>query len=124
VGAWPSSSGGIALVEMLGILEGTGYERGGAGSAAVIHCLGESMRRAYADRNEYVGDPDFVKVPIGGLLDAAYLARLRASIDPERATPSDRVRPGKPAGTEQMETTHYSVVDAEGNAVAVTFTLN
>src|SRR5207247_7267704 len=68
--------------------------------------------------------PDFVKVPIGGLLDPAYLARLRASIDPERATPSERVRPGKPAGTEQMETTHYSVVDADGNAVAVTYTLN
>src|SRR5262249_46225846 len=125
VGAWPSSSGGIALVEMLGILEGTGYERGGAGSAAVIHYLAESMRRAYADRNQYVGDPDFVKVPIAGLLDAAYLSRLRASIDPERATPSDQVRPGKPAGTaEHDETTHFSVVDAEGNAVAVTYTLN
>jgi gamma-glutamyltranspeptidase/glutathione hydrolase len=82
------------------------------------------MRRAYADRNEYVGDPDFVKVPISGLLDPAYLGRLRATIDPERATPSDRVRPGKPAGTEHAETTHYSVVDAEGNAVAVTYTLN
>ena len=82
------------------------------------------MRRAYADRNEYIGDPDFVKVPIAGLLDTAYLARLRATIDPERATPSDQVRPGKPTGTEQMETTHYSVVDAEGNAVAVTYTLN
>jgi gamma-glutamyltranspeptidase / glutathione hydrolase len=120
----PSSSGGIALLEMLGILDGTGYEKGGAGSASAIHYLAEAMRRAYADRNEYVGDPDFVKVPIAGLLDPAYLARLRASIDPERATPSDMVRPGKPSGTEQMETTHYSVVDAEGNAVAVTYTLN
>jgi len=82
------------------------------------------MRRAYADRNEYVGDPDFVKVPIAGLLDRAYLAKLRASIDPARATPSDAVRPGRPAGTEQPETTHYSVVDADGNAVAVTYTLN
>ena len=120
----PSSSGGIALLEMLGILDGTGYEKGGAGSASSIHYLAESMRRAYADRNEYVGDPDFVKVPIAGLLDPAYLAKLRSSIDPERATPSDQVRPGKPTGTEQMETTHYSVVDAEGNAVAVTYTLN
>jgi gamma-glutamyltranspeptidase / glutathione hydrolase len=124
VTAPPSSSGGIALLEMLGILEGTGYEKGGHGSASAIHYLAESMRRAYADRNEYVGDPDFVKVPIAGLLDPAYLTRLRSSIDPERATPSDAVRPGKPAGTEQMETTHYSVVDADGNAVAVTFTLN
>jgi gamma-glutamyltranspeptidase/glutathione hydrolase len=120
----PSSSGGIALLEMLGILDGTGYEKRGAGSASTIHYLAEAMRRAYADRNEYVGDPAFVKVPIAGLLDANYLAKLRASIDPERATPSDQVRPGKPSGTEQMQTTHYSVVDAEGNAVAVTYTLN
>ena len=120
----PSSSGGIALLEMLGILEGTGYEKAGAGSASAIHYAAEAMRRAYADRNEYVGDPDFVKVPIAGLLDPAYLARLRASIDPERATPSDTVRPGKPIGSERMETTHYSVVDSEGNAVAVTYTLN
>jgi gamma-glutamyltranspeptidase/glutathione hydrolase len=124
VTAPPSSSGGIALLEMLGILEGTGYEKGGAGSAASIHYLAEAMRRAYADRNEYVGDPDFVKVPIAGLLDPAYLAKLRGSIDPERATPSDKVRPGKPSGTEHDETTHYSVVDSDGNAVAVTYTLN
>src|SRR5678815_1587869 len=71
-----------------------------------------------------IRDRDFVKVPIAGLLDPAYLAKLRSSIEPERATPSDQVRPGKPTGTEQMETTHYSVVDAEGNAVAVTYTLN
>jgi gamma-glutamyltranspeptidase / glutathione hydrolase len=120
----PSSSGGIALLEMLGILDGTGYEKGGSGSASAIHWEAEAMRRAYADRNEYVGDPDFVKVPIAGLLDPAYLAKLRASIDPERATPSDAVRPGRPAGTERMETTHYTVIDAEGNAVAVTYTLN
>jgi gamma-glutamyltranspeptidase/glutathione hydrolase len=120
----PSSSGGIALLEMLGILEGTGYDKAGAGSAAAIHYEAEAMRLAYADRNEYVGDPAFVKVPIAGLLDPAYLAKLRASIDPERATPSDRVKPGKPVGSESMETTHYSVVDSEGNAVAVTYTLN
>jgi gamma-glutamyltranspeptidase/glutathione hydrolase len=120
----PSSSGGIALLEMLGILEGTGYEKGGSGSASAIHYAAEAMRRSYADRNEYVGDPDFVKVPIAGLLDHAYLAKLRATIDPEKATPSESVRPGRPAGTEHMETTHYSVVDKDGNAVAVTYTLN
>ena len=120
----PSSSGGIAVLEMMGILEGTGYEKGGAGSASAIHWGAEAMRRAYADRNTYLGDPAFVKVPISGLLDPAYHARLRASIDPERATPSDQVRPGRPVGSEQMETTHYSVVDTEGNAVAVTYTLN
>jgi gamma-glutamyltranspeptidase / glutathione hydrolase len=120
----PSSSGGIALLEMLGILDGTGYEKGGSGSASAIHYVAEAMRRAYADRNEYVGDPDFVKVPIAGLLDPAYLAKLRASIDPVKATPSESVRPGRPAGTEHAETTHYSVVDKDGNAVAVTYTLN
>jgi gamma-glutamyltranspeptidase/glutathione hydrolase len=124
VTAPPSSSGGIALLEMLGIIEGSGYEKAGLGSASAIHYVAEAMRRAYADRNEYVGDPDFVKVPIAGLLDPAYLAKLRASIDPEHATPSDLVRPGRPVGSEQMETTHYSVVDAAGNAVAVTYTLN
>jgi gamma-glutamyltranspeptidase/glutathione hydrolase len=120
----PSSSGGVALLEMLGIIDGTGYEKGGSGSASAIHWVAESMRRAYADRNEYVGDPDFVKVPIAGLLDPAYLARLRATIDPEKATPSSMVRPGQPSGTGHAETTHYSVVDKEGNAVSVTYTLN
>ena len=120
----PSSSGGIALLEMLGILEGTGYEKGGPGSASSIHYIAESMRRAYADRNEYIGDPDFVKVPIDGLLDKAYLAKLRGTIDPVKATPSAQVKPGQPAGVEKMETTHYSVVDSQGNAVAVTYTLN
>ncbi len=120
----PSSSGGIALLEMLGILDGTGYEKGGPGSASAIHYITESMRRAYADRNEYIGDPDFVKVPLAGLLDTGYLAKLRATIDPVKATPSVEVKPGQPAGVEKMETTHYSVVDAAGNAVAVTYTLN
>jgi gamma-glutamyltranspeptidase/glutathione hydrolase len=124
VTAPPASSGGIALLEMLGILDGTGYAKGGFGSASSIHYLAEAMRLAYADRNEYVGDPAFVKVPIAGLLDSAYHAKLRASIDPERATPSDKVRPGRPAGTEHLETTHYTVVDSDGTAVAVTYTLN
>jgi gamma-glutamyltranspeptidase / glutathione hydrolase len=120
----PSSSGGIALLEMLGIIEGTKYEDAGSGSASAIHYVAEAMRLAYADRNEYVGDPAFVKVPIAGLLDPAYHARLRATIDPQKATPSSMVKPGKPAGSESMETTHYSVVDSVGNAVAVTYTLN
>ena len=120
----PSSSGGIALLEMMGIIEGTKYEDGGPGSASSIHYVAEAMRLAYADRNEYVGDPAFVKVPIAGLLDPAYHARLRATIDPVKATPSSQVKPGKPQGSESMETTHYSVVDSEGNAVAVTYTLN
>jgi gamma-glutamyltranspeptidase/glutathione hydrolase len=82
------------------------------------------MRRFYADRNEYLGDPDFVKNPIAGLLDPAYIQRRRASIDPNHATPSDQINPGHPKGGESTETTHFAVVDAEGNAVAVTYTLN
>jgi gamma-glutamyltranspeptidase / glutathione hydrolase len=120
----PSSSGGLTLLEMLGMLDGTGYQKGGPGSASEIHYLAEVMRRAYADRNTYLGDPDFVTVPIAGLLAPAYLARLRSSIDPERATPSDRIAPGHPAAREGRDTTHFSVVDGEGNAVAVTYTLN
>ena len=89
---------------MLGIIEGTKYEDGGSGSASAIHYLAEAMRLAYADRNEYVGDPAFVKVPIAGLLDPAYHARLRATIDPQKATPSSMVKPGKPAGSESIGT--------------------
>lgn len=120
----PSSSGGILLLQMLGMLDGSGYEKGGFGAASTIHYVTEVMRRAYADRNTYVGDPDFVKVPIAGLLDPAYLLKRRESIDPEHATPSADVLPGEPAGRESSETTHFSVVDSEGNAVAVTYTLN
>jgi gamma-glutamyltranspeptidase/glutathione hydrolase len=120
----PPSSGGIGILQMLGMLEGTGHAKAGAGSATSIHYLAEVMRRFFADRSEYMGDPDFVRVPLAGLLDPAYLARRASTIDPERATPSDVVKPGRPAGAEAFETTHYNVVDAEGNAVAVTYTLN
>jgi gamma-glutamyltranspeptidase/glutathione hydrolase len=120
----PPSSGGVGILQMLGILEGTGYEKHGAGSAAAIHWMAEAMRRFFADRSEYLGDPDFTPVPVRGLLDPRYLVQLRSSIDPERATPSERLRPGNPRRYESTETTHYSVVDAQGNAVAVTYTLN
>jgi gamma-glutamyltranspeptidase/glutathione hydrolase len=120
----PPSSGGIGILQMLGMLEGSGYEKTGAGSAASIHYVAEAMRRAYADRSRYFGDPDFYKVPVAGLLDPAYIAKRRASIDPNRATPSSQLGPGHPAGVESTETTHFNVVDAEGNAVAVTYTLN
>jgi gamma-glutamyltranspeptidase/glutathione hydrolase len=118
------SSGGIGILQMLGMLEGSGYEKSGAGSAAAIHYTAEVMRRYFADRSLYMGDSDFVKVPVKGLLDPGYLRERRATIDRDRATPSDRVNPGKPAGREGTETTHYSIVDAAGNAVAVTYTLN
>jgi gamma-glutamyltranspeptidase / glutathione hydrolase len=120
----PPSAGGVGLLQMLAMLDGSGYDKGGAGSAAEIHYVAEVMRRFYADRNRYLGDPDVVKNPVAGLLDAAYVKKRRASIDPGRATPSAQLGPGKPAGAEGSETTHFNVVDAEGNAVAVTYTLN
>jgi len=124
VTAPPPSSGGVGILEMLGILEGTGYEKGGAGSASSIHYITESMRRYFADRSEHLGDPDFVKVPITQMLDPKYLAHARAAIDPERATPSASVHAAKFTGSESYETTHYSVADADGNIAIVTYTLN
>ena len=118
------SSGGIGILQMLGMLEGSGYGKAGPGAAATIHYTAEVMRRYFADRSQYLGDSDFVKVPVKGLLDPAYIRERRASINPDQATPSDQINPGKPLGREGSETTHYSVVDAAGNAVAVTYTLN
>ena len=120
----PPSSGGVGVLQMMAMLEGSSYEKSGAGSAAQIHYVAETMRRYYADRNEYMGDPDFVKNPIAGLLDPTYIMKRRSSIEPNRATPSDQVSPGHPKGSESTETTHFDVVDADGNAVAVTYTLN
>jgi gamma-glutamyltranspeptidase / glutathione hydrolase len=120
----PPSAGGVGLLQMLGMLEGSGYEKGGAGSASSIHYMAEVMRRFYADRSEYFGDPDFFKVPISKLLDPKYIASRRNTIDPLHATPSDQLRPGKLNIREGTETTHFNVVDNEGNAVAVTYTLN
>jgi len=120
----PPSSGGVGILQMLAMLDGTGYEKSGPGSAASYHYLAEAMRRFYADRNEYLGDPDFVKNPINALLDPAYIRSRRASIDPVLATPSDQVNPGLPAGHEGSDTTHFNIVDEQGTVVAVTYTLN
>jgi gamma-glutamyltranspeptidase/glutathione hydrolase len=121
----PPSSGGIGILQMLGVLDGSGYQNSGAGSAAELHYLAETMRRYFADRAAAMGDPDFVRVPVADLLNPAYIARLRKSIDPEHATPSSQIHAGgQPAGPESSQTTHYSIVDADGNAVAVTYTLN
>lgn len=120
----PPSSGGVGLLQMLGMLEGSGYERAGHSAAATIHFVAEVMRRAYADRSEHLADPDFHRVPLERLLDRRYLDERRRSINPGRATPSDQVRPGEFADRESGETTHLSIVDAEGNAVALTYTIN
>ena len=114
----PPSSGGIGILQMLGVLEGSGYEKGGWGAASTIHYLAEVMRRYYADRSEYLGDPDFTKVPIRALLNPDYIKKLRSSIDPEHASNSDTVRPGSLKGFESSETTHFSIVDKAGNAVS------
>jgi gamma-glutamyltranspeptidase/glutathione hydrolase len=120
----PPSSGGVGLLQMLGVLEPGTWAQAGMGSAAAIHYVAETMRRYYADRSEHLADPAFHRVPVSGLLAPGYLAAIRSSIDAARATPSDQVRPGTPAAGEPAETTHVSIVDAEGNAVAFTYTIN
>lgn len=120
----PPSSGGLGILQMLGMLEGTGYEKGGAGSASVVHYMTEAMRRYFADRARFLGDTDFVKVPLVSLMDPAYIKSRRETIDPEMATPSSKVGPMVLTGPEALQTTHYTVADEEGNIAAVTYTLN
>jgi gamma-glutamyltranspeptidase/glutathione hydrolase len=120
----PPSSGGVHLVQMLNILEGYDLGALGAGSADALHLMIETMKRAYADRAVFLGDPDSVKVPVAGLTSKAYAAQLRAGIDPARARPSSDIRLGDPPPPEGANTTHFSVMDHDGNAVANTYTLN
>jgi gamma-glutamyltranspeptidase/glutathione hydrolase len=131
VTAPPPSSGGVALVEMLNVLEGFDLRALGPGSSGASHLLVETMKRAFADRNAYLGDPDFVKAPVEQLTDKAYAARLRAQIPLDSATLAENIKPGlgtsggRPAPFREGEhTTHFSVVDREGNAVATTYTIN
>ena len=120
----PPSSGGIALLEMLHILEPYDLAALQSGAVRTDHLLIETMRRAFADRAEFAGDPDFVKVPVAALTSERYAANVAATIDLEKATPSARIGHGRPARYESPETTHFSVVDAAGNAVSNTYTLN
>ena len=120
----PPSSGGAVLLEMLNTLERFDLPRMQPNSAARYHLLVETMRRAYADRAEWFGDPAYVKVPVAGLTSKRYAETLFRSIDPERATPSQEVHAGEPLRYESPQTTHYSVVDAQGSAVSTTYTLN
>jgi gamma-glutamyltranspeptidase/glutathione hydrolase len=120
----PPSSGGAVLIEMLNILEGFDLRHMGASSSERYHAETEAMRRAFADRAEYMGDADFVNVPVAGLIDKSYAERLRKSISMERASTSDEVKAGHPTGAESEETTHFTVIDAEGNCVSNTYTLN
>jgi len=120
----PPSSGGIALVEMLNMLETYDLRSMQWGSAQYLHTLAEVMRRAFADRAQFLGDTDFVKVPVSALVDPRYAATRRQSIDPNRASSSREVGAGDPAPYESPETTHFTIVDAEGNVVSNTYTLN
>lgn len=139
ISAPPPSSGGIALIETLNILEGFDVAKAGFGSAEAIHLVTESYRRAFYDRAQFLGDPEFSNLPVTELADKKYGVAWRQSVNPERATASSRLerpavskaladyankKPVKAAGPEPTQTTHYSVVDKEGNAVAVTTTLN
>jgi gamma-glutamyltranspeptidase/glutathione hydrolase len=118
----PPSSGGVHLIEMLNILEG--YDLGALGRGEKSsHLMIEATKRAYADRAVFMGDPDAVAMPIKGLTSKSYAAALRAGIG-ERATPSADIRPGNPADHEGRNTTHFSVIDRDGNAVSNTYTLN
>ena len=120
----PPSSGGVHVVQMLNILEGYNLRTDGHNSAAYLHKLIESMRRAYADRSKYLGDPDFVDVPVEALTDKDYALRLRETIDLLAASSSAEVFPGAELLPEPVNTTHFSVMDREGNAVSLTYTLN
>ena len=123
VSAPPPSSGGVTLCEMLNILEGFPLAKLGFGSAGALHDEIETMRHAYIDRNNLLGDPAFVSNPVENLIGKAYAAKIRAAIDPAHATRSADLSPGKPPH-EGVNTTHFSIVDDQGNAVGVTYTLN
>jgi len=120
----PPSSGGIHLVQLLNILEGFPLAELGHNSAAGIHLMAEAMKRAYADRAVYLGDPDFVSVPVAGLTSRAYAAALREKIDPDQAALSTDIAAGPAPAYESRETTHFSVMDRFGNVVSNTYTIN
>jgi gamma-glutamyltranspeptidase / glutathione hydrolase len=120
----PASSGGITLAIMANVLDGYPLDRLGWSTQPTLHLVAEAMRRAFADRNHFLGDPAFVQFPQALLTSTAYGARLRESIDRQRATPSAQVRPGNRAVGEPDQTTHFSIVDPHGDAAALTTTIN
>jgi gamma-glutamyltranspeptidase/glutathione hydrolase len=120
----PPSSGGVHIVQMLNALEQFPIKEMGHNSADTVHVMAEVMRRAYADRSHYLGDPDFSQVPVAALGSKTYGKEIAAQIDLNKATPSSEVSPAKKLPYESNETTHYSIVDKFGNAVSNTYTLN
>lgn len=120
----PPSSGGVALIQLLNAVEpydvrGLGYQ-----SSSTVHLMGEAMRRVYADRAEWLGDPDYFDVPVEALVEKSYMRDRMSDFDPYEADSSAEIDHGNPLAMESTETTHYSVVDSEGNAVSVTTTIN
>jgi len=120
----PPSSGGVALFQLLKSVEKYPMDTWGWNSAKAVHLMTEAERRAYADRAEYLGDPDFIKVPVKELINDEYVMARMSNFQPDLATPSSAIKEGDLSYVESEETTHLSVVDKEGNAVAVTTTLN
>jgi len=120
----PPSSGGVHLIQVLNILEGYPIQRMGANSAETIHVMAEAMKLAFVDRSRFLGDPDYGSVPVDGLTSKPYAASLRTKILRRRARPAVEVAPGKPGVHEGSDTTHFSVMDGQGNVVANTYTLN
>lgn len=120
----PSSSGGVCLIQLLKSVEPYPIKSWGHNTPETIHLMTEAERRVYADRSIYLGDPDFYKVPLKQMIDDQYNDERMSSFDPDKATPSTEIKEGKIPGYESEETTHFSIVDAKGNAVAVTTTIN
>ena len=120
----PPSSGGVCLGQMMEMIEPFDIKQFGHNSVKSIQLMVEAERRSYADRSEYLGDPDFVTVPKNELIDSIYLNRRMADFDWDKATLSNDIKPGNIIFNESEETTHYSIIDREGNAVSVTTTLN
>lgn len=120
----PPSSGGVHLIQILNALEGYPIGALGQNSAQTIHLMAEAMKLAYADRSEYLGDPDFVDVPVTALTSKDYAAAMRVKISADFATPAAQIKPADLAPYESDQTTHFSVVDKDGNAVSNTYTIN
>lgn len=120
----PPSSGGVHLIQALNVLEGYGLKDSGHNSALTLHRLIETLRQCYADRSQWLGDPDFTKIPLKWLTSKDYAGRIRAQIPERQARNSSLVQPGTPAAGESPQTTHFCVVDSQGWAVSLTYTLN
>ncbi|WP_196138078.1 gamma-glutamyltransferase [Aliikangiella sp. G2MR2-5] len=120
----PPSSGGIHLIQLLNIIREFPINGFGSNTAYTTHIKAEAMKYAYADRSFYLGDPDYVKVPVEKLTSIQYAKRIAANINPDKAMPSNQIKPGQNLSSESIETTHYSIMDRYGNVVSNTYTLN